>query len=342
MQAGFFDISDRYSRLSELGDPLEVLSSLVDFEMFRKTLDQALARKSGRGRPPFDSVMMFKILILKRLYHLSDDQLEFQITDRSSFRRFLSINENSCAPDSKTIWAFCDQLSQSGALDRLFTRFEAFLHDHGYAARGGAMIDATFVEVPKQRNKRDDNEAIKAGEVPEDFKKSPHVLAQKDMNARWTKKSNEVFYGYKNHVQADTEHKFVRAYEVTSAEVHDSQLFEPLLAGLPEGTEVFADSAYRTPGNKVALWTRNLIDQMHYKGARNKPLREALKERNHTRSKTRVRVEHIFGHMQNSLKADLIRTIGMTRAKAQIALTNLTYNLCRFVSLNKPTARATG
>jgi hypothetical protein len=107
-QAGFWDIDERYVRLSEAGDPLEKLNALVPWEAFRKPLAKALKRSDGAkgGRPPYDAVMMFKIMVLQALYGLSDDQAEFQIQDRLSFMRFLGLGLGDRAPDAKTIWLF--------------------------------------------------------------------------------------------------------------------------------------------------------------------------------------------------------------------------------------------
>ena len=91
IQAGFWDLDERYVRLSEAGDPLEKLDVLVPWGVFRKPLTKALKRSDGAkgGRPPFDPVVMFKIMVLQSLYNLSDDQAEFVINDRLSFMRFL-------------------------------------------------------------------------------------------------------------------------------------------------------------------------------------------------------------------------------------------------------------
>ena len=105
-QPGFFDLSDRYAALSAAGDPLERLASVVDFEVFRGPLIAAL-RRSARGkggRPPFDPVMMFKILVLQALYSLSDEATEFQIKDRLSFQRFLGLGLDGRVPASRSAW----------------------------------------------------------------------------------------------------------------------------------------------------------------------------------------------------------------------------------------------
>ena len=103
---GFFDFDVRMQELSEAGDPLVMLSKLVDWEQFRPTLEVIRSKtpRSKGGRKPFDAVMMFKILILQSLYGLSDAQMQYQILDRLSFMKFLGLSLGNRVPDEKTIW----------------------------------------------------------------------------------------------------------------------------------------------------------------------------------------------------------------------------------------------
>src|SRR5688500_5062505 len=123
-QLGLFDRDERYASLSAAGDPLERLASVVDFELFRGELDAALARSDGAkgGRPPYDAVMMFKVLVLQTLYTLSDDRAEYQLQDRLSFMRFVGLALADRVPDAKTLWLFREQLTRAGAIEPLFAR----------------------------------------------------------------------------------------------------------------------------------------------------------------------------------------------------------------------------
>ncbi|MBB4861119.1 transposase [Novosphingobium chloroacetimidivorans] len=189
-QPSFFDLSDRYEALSGAGDPLERLAAVVDFEVFRGPLVVALRRSSrGRGgRPPFDAVLMFKILVLQALYSLSDESTEFQIKDRLSFQRFLGLGLDGTVPDATTVWLFCERLVKAKAIARLFARFDAALTDRGYLAMGGQIIDATVVLAPKQRNTQEEKAAIREGRIPECWKDKPAKLRQEDRDARWSVK----------------------------------------------------------------------------------------------------------------------------------------------------------
>lgn len=152
-QPGFFDFDERLKRLSDLGDQLEAYTAMIDFEMFRSDLDAAVNysdRKQG-GRPPYDVVLMFKILIVQAQHNLSDDRAEFLITDRLSFMRFLGLDLNDRVPDAKTIWLFRERLTKAGAMDKLFAAFEAALQDQGYKPVGGQIVDASLIAAPRQR-----------------------------------------------------------------------------------------------------------------------------------------------------------------------------------------------
>ena len=164
-----FAEENRQNKLRALGDCLERLK-VIDWELFRPELKRALDKehKSNAGRPPYDCVLLFKILVLQRLYNLSDDQTEYQINDRISFMRFLGIGLSSKVPDAKTIWLFRDTLTQSGVISRLFRLFESQLEARGLITHKGTIIDATFVDAPRQRNSRDENKQIKNGEMPEE------------------------------------------------------------------------------------------------------------------------------------------------------------------------------
>jgi transposase len=212
-----FGLANSLSTTGRRRDPLPRLKKLVDWERFRRDLEAVRdkERKSNAGRKPFDVILMFKVLVLQSLYNLSDERIEFQIRDRLSFMRFLGLSLGDAVPDEKTIWLFREQLTEAGVIKRLFKEFDEFLEEKGFSARRGQIIDASIVEAPRQRNSREENRQIKAGQLPEDW--SDQKKRQKDTDARWTRKNGQNYYGYKNHIDIDVEHKLIRDYEVTSA-----------------------------------------------------------------------------------------------------------------------------
>ena len=333
---GFFDQDIRLSKLSELGDPLEKLNSGVDFDIFRDLLEDRLnIEPKGRGgRPAYDYVLMFKITILQQYYGLSDDQAEYQINDRMSFMRFLNLTISDDIPDSKTIWNFSEKLKDLGLVKELFELFSKELNHLGLIVNEGKIIDASFVESPRQRNNREENKHIKeTGTAPKDWDDKPNKKPQKDLDARWTKKNSQNYYGYKNHAKIDGKSKLIDTYTVTNASVHDSQTLDELLSQADKGQELHADSAY--VGQEEVLEKHQVVSKIHEKGYKNNPLTQQQKESNTEKSRTRARVEHVFGFMENSMGSMFFRKIGIERANTVIGLMNLTYNMFRKIQLDK-------
>ena len=335
-QIGLFDESNRLKKLSSLGDPLEKLNSVIDWRLFEGTLNKVFAKeqKGVGGRPPYSYLLMFKVLILQRLFNISDDQAEYQINDRVSFMRFLGLSLGDRVPDAKTIWLFRDTLVKADVMEDLFKLFNLQLEQQGIISHKGTIVDATFVEAPRQRNTREENRQIKEGKTPEEWDKPENVskIRQKDTDARWMTKNKERHFGYKDHVKVDADSKLITAYTVTDASIHDSQ---ELIELIDEKDQVlYADSAYS--GNPIAdKLPKEIKNQIHEKGYRNRPLSEEQKAENKRKSRIRARIEHVFGYMTGSLHGITVRSIGIARAKFNIGLTNLIYNLCRYEILTR-------
>ncbi|AEF82253.1 IS5 family transposase [Leadbettera azotonutricia] len=333
-QHGFFDENDRLKELSALGDPLEKLNKYIKWDNFRGILNKTLKKEAQGpgGRPPFDYVMMFKILILQKLYNVSDDQAEYQIKDRLSFQRFLGLALCDTVPDAKTIWHFREELVKANILDTIFYRFVRQLEEQEIISYSGSIVDATFVDAPRQRNSKAENQKIKEGKVPEEWegKKKKHKKSQKDIDARWATKNKERHYGYKDHVKIDAESKLITKFSTTSAAVHDSQELSKLVD--EKDNILYADSAY--VGEEIQKCIpRKAKNRIHEKGYRNRPLTKTQKANNTRKSKIRARVEHVFATMTNTMRGIVVRSIGMARAHANIALMNLTYNFWRYIFL---------
>ena len=334
---GLFDEEFRLAKLSKQSDPLEKLQAHIDFEFFRKPLEKifndGIDRRQG-GRPAYDYVMMFKVLILQRYYNLSDDNTEYAVLDRLSFMRFLGLSLSDRVPDAKTIWRFRDDLTQKDMVKQLFSMLDKQLDKDGIILHAGKMVDASIVEVPRQRNTREENKELKQGNVPASWEDNPNKLRQKDVDADWLKKNGEDYFGYKDHVKSDTGTKLITDYSVTIASVHDSQQLDKLTSKKEDGGQpLYADSAYRSEDTEAMLAKKKIESRVHEKGYRNHPLTKRQQQRNRKKSKTRARVEHIFGFMTNSMNGMYIHSRGMVRAAATIGLMNITYNLFRLVQL---------
>ena len=220
-QSGFFDVEERLARLSGLGDQLEAFSRTVDFKVFRPDLEQALAYSDGSkgGRPPFNPVLMFKILMIQTPNNVSDERTEYVINDRLSFMHFLGLGLSDRVPDTKTLWLFRERLTQAGAIERLFDRFDATLRSAGYRPMSGQILDTTLVAAPKQRNTNTEKADLRAGRIPKDWQDKPSRLSHKDRHVRWTLKFTKArhqddgtmpssdlaipFFRYRSHVSID-------------------------------------------------------------------------------------------------------------------------------------------
>jgi len=335
-QRGLFDEIERLEELTKLGDPLITLTEHIKWETFRPILNKIRIENpdniKNAGRKPFDEVMMFRVIILQSLYGLSDDQMEFQLKDRRSFERFVSGGDMQCQmPDAKTIWLYKERFKEHGIARKVFRKFNHQLDKANLMARSGQIVDASFVEVPRQRNSRDDNKHIKEeGTPPEEW--SDNKKRQKDVDARWTVKNKQKHFGYKNHIAADRKRKFIINYDVTSAEVHDSQPFFKVLGKPRKDNEpVWGDSAYRSEDNEKELAKKGFLSKIHEKGYRGRPLTERQRLRNTIKSRTRARVEHIFGSI-HWFKGNYLRCIGLERITEAVGMINLAYNMKRYCS----------
>lgn len=332
---GLFDEQIRMEKLSKKQDPLERLSSHIDFEFFRQPLRQFFDKEVDRskgGRPAYDYVLMFKVLILQRYYNLSDDTIEYAILDRLSFMRFLGLGINDPVPDAKTIWLFRDNLTAGGMVEKLFSYLDKQLDKDGIIVHKGKLVDASIVEVPVQRNSRDENKELKEGTIPEDW--NENKLRQKDTDAQWVTHNGKNYFGYKNHIKADTKTKLITGYKATTANIHDSEVIDKLLSNKEDsGQPVHADSAYRSEAIEQICRSKNIESCIHEKGYRGNPLTKRQQQRNRKKSKIRARVEHIFGFMTNSMNEMYLHYRNFVRNQAAIGLMNLTYNLFRLVQL---------
>lgn len=146
-RAGFFDVEERLRKLSAKGDDLERIAALVDFALFRPELERAMPRADGTkgGRPAFDHVLMFKILLLQAMHGLSDERCEYLIKDRLSFMRFLGLGLADPVPDANTISAFREALQRAGAVERLIA------HDLVASIRGSVSVDWVHREAARTR-----------------------------------------------------------------------------------------------------------------------------------------------------------------------------------------------
>lgn len=345
----FFGLSEHLERLSQNGDPLEVLERTVDFEHFRGWLVEGLGYGDGArgGRPPFDPVSMFKALILQAQHNLSDAKMEFMIRDRLSWMRFLNFDLGGPTPDENTIRLFRNKLTETGTLKRVMKAFDWQLQKKGYIPMSGQIVDASLVPAPKQRNSDAEKAAIRDGKAASEiWPDEPNKAAQKDTDARWTLKiGGKIRYrpdgtplpqialpvfGYKSHIVIDRRFGFIRGCAVTSASHADGRMLPKLVTTKNTSSEVWADSAYRSRKNEKWLASKMLVSRIHRRKPAGRPMPKHIARANAGKSSIRAAIEHVFAHQKNRFGL-FIRTIGLARAEAKLILANIAYNFDRLI-----------
>jgi transposase, IS5 family len=332
---GLFDQQHKAAKLAKLNDVLIRLKAQVDWEGFRPVVEAAFPVRDPRkgGQVPYDRLMLFKMLVLCRLYRLSAEALEYQVNDRKSFQDFLDLEPQHEVPDSTTVRGFAKYLMENGTMPKLFAHFHARLDQAGLLLNEGKIVDASIVDAPVQRNSREENERIKENDIPQDW--SDAKRRQKDVEATWTKKHGKNYFGYKNHVKVDAGSKLIDHYEVTTACTHDSAVVWDLLTEDDHGQDLHGDKAYDNAHTKKGVRLARMKYRVLKQARRNKPLTARQKRTNTELSRMRARVEHVFGAIDKQLGGLYVRSIGLASATFQVGLTNLTYNLLRTLYLLK-------
>ena len=352
-----FSLSDHLERLRKDGDPLEVLDTTMDFEYFRGWLVEGLGYSDGSkgGRPPFDPVTMFKVLIVQAQHNLSDAKMEFMIRDRLSWMRFFGFTLGGAMPDENTIRHFRNRMTETGTLKRVMKAFDWQLHKKGYIPMSGQIVDATLVPAPKQRNTEDEKAAIKEGKTADEiWPDEPSKAAQKDTDARWTLKiGGKIRYrpdgtplpqialpvfGYKSHISIDRRFGFIREGTTTSAAGADGRELKNVVSKDNTASDVWADSAYRSQRNEKWLADNMMTSRIHRRKPAGRPMPKATACANAKKSSVRAYVEHVFAQQKNRYGL-FIRTIGLARAEAKLTLANLAYNFDRLTSTNEERSR---
>jgi transposase len=332
------------------------MSRVVDFEVFRPALDKALAYGDGArgGRPPYDPVAMFKVLILAAQNTVSDARMEFLIRDRLSWLRFLGFDLGAVTPDENTIRLFRgEKLTRAGAIDALFAAFDRQLRERGHLPMGGQIVDATLVTAPKQRNTAAEKEAIKDGKsAAEIWPENPAKAAQKDTDARWTlkfakgrplpggKPGTDIAipsFGYKSSIAICRRYGFIRRGKVTDGARFDGRMLRDVVTNDNTASDVWADTAYRSRSNEAWLRAAGRVSRVHRKKPRGKPMPARTARANAAKSTIRARIEHVFARQKDQM-ALFIRTIGIARAETKITLANLVYNIDRLIFHERRTA----
>jgi IS5 family transposase len=266
----------------------------------------------GPGRPALDPTLMLRGLLLAKWFNLSDPQLEEQLRDRISFRRFVGLSFTDTTPDETSFVRFRARLRESRLHDHLFDAVVGHIGAQGLLVREGTLVDATIVEQSRGRPRGDGT-------------------STRDPDASFTKKHGTTHHGYKGHIAADLS-EIVTDYRFTTAKEHDSRHIDDLTIG--EATAVIADSAYSDRRRRAELRERGVLDAICYKRVRGQDELYGWQSRWNTLvSRLRARVEHPFGMLKQQLGHRRVRYRGRERNEFDFALVLTACNLKRSLSL---------
>ena len=308
------------------------LNKLIDFEIFRKNFKSIYIQdESNQGRPAYDSIMMFKLLLLGQWYSLSDRDLSSSLRLRLDFMYFTGFTPTSKLPDYSTINKFRNLLIKKNMLKSLFKDLNKQLELQGLSINTakGAIIDATLVESAGRPDKYIDNPVE---DRCEDESTNLDISYGKDSDAKWIKKGKKSHYGYKVFTSVDDKHGFIQTVHTESAEVYEAHRLKVLLKDI-SCKQVLADKAYDTTANKDILKDKGIKNRILKKAVRSKPLTKRQKLRNILISKVRYKVEQCFGTLKRKFcfaRASYFSTI---KVNAQALLKAMCFNALKAINL---------
>lgn len=318
-----FVLREEYEKVQGLGDRLNHLKGMVDWERFRPFFANLFFDDDETGgRPHYDEVVMMRVLVLQRLYGLSDQETEFQINDRSSFKNFLGFPEK--LPDYSTIWRLKERMQAEGTLDSIWNELQRQLGAKGLKVRTGVIQDASFIEADYGKKRHcGEKRANKKGEKAEYTEKQ---LAHMDKDGTFAVKNQEIHFGYKLHQKTDVDFGLIREFDVTTASTHDSQV---------DLTESGDNAAYRDKGYAGVKPHPDVKDMTMKKAARNRPLTREEKTFNKRVAKIRAPGERPFAVMQRVFRGGCTRVKNLKRVTIEQAMECFAFNLYQLFTLAK-------
>ena len=330
-QSNRLALSDYLVQKRNRRSKLDDINKMIDWRPIENKLKKVLKRtENAVGKPAYPGLLMFKCLVLQRMYNLSDIELENQLYDRNSFSRFIGLSMDDDIPDSITICRFRNELVGTRICENLFQRIMSQIKGIGELKKG-ICVDATIVEssrrpiktlevIPKDREEPDQEEVI--------------ISYSDDTEAAWIKKGNKSQYGYKLHMASDSETGLVLGGHITPANKSDMNELEQVLTEIPdvEG-RCFADKGYASAKNREIVKEHKLKDGIMHKAKRGKDLSVWEKLRNRCIIPIRSGIERIFGTFKRSYGFTRSQYVGKAKVEQEFYIIALAYNLTRLRNL---------
>jgi IS5 family transposase len=316
---------------------MEQINATVDWSKIESLLmGNYPVGKSFEGNDAYPPLILMKCLLLQQWFKIdSDPELETQINDRISFKKFLGISFDDPAPDHSTFSRFRGRLSKENMCminHKLLSQFAA----KGFTINEGIAIDARLVQSASHplSKERLQEEKLKKQTPEGKLDKNGNVLKfSRDLDSDWVVKNNKPLYGLKEHASVDTNYGFVLATELTPSSVNDS-IYLPYCVAASFHTEepikkVYADKGYYGEPNSGFLHLNGITDGIMRKDTRSTTLTDYEKERNKQISKKRYIVEQYFGlsHLYNN--AFRARFTRIAKNAIDVLFRQMAFNLFR-------------
>lgn len=308
-------------KVNAIGDPLQKIEAV---EKVAPRPEQTKGR-----RPPYPTGVMVRVLVVKLLHRLSDEQTEFQLLDRRIIRRFCGLEHSRNIPDRTTIWGFECRIGIDG-VTALFNEMDRQIRAHGLEARAGPIVDTTLAPAPKQHFTKKEKALLEQDAALAGWK--PAKRRQKDVDASWTKKHGKSYHGYKFTVSVNRKHKFVRTWVANTASVHDSQHLEAALDEWNTSAEIYADKGYVGTEQEEQFREQGYRPQLQRKAKKGVSLLACQERWNRRIAKVRARVEHVFAAIPQ-WGGKKICTIGQARTTFAMGMMVVVYNMRRLTFL---------
>ena len=309
-------------QVSRSTERLSEIDAFIDWEPLY-TVGRRIDKTGPQGGQPRTPVRwMIRGLFLQHLYQLSDPQLEDQLIDRLSFRRFAGLPLDQKVPDFTTFWRFREALAKEELMEELFARITRQLEVKGLILKRGTVVDASIIESSSRPLSKD-----RRNQLEED------PSAQIDTDADSTCKNGGWHFGYKGHIGVDVGSKLIRTLSFTQASPHDSTQLGALLSG--DERAIFGDKAYPSKDLKIRCRAEGTYYGILDKAYRNRPLSGSQKGRNTRKRRVRRYVEHPFAAIKDRYGMRVARAKSKLRNKARFVMSAICWNIERGISWAK-------
>jgi len=282
---------EKYRKKTRKEQFLDEMEQIIPWKELCEVIEPYYPKPQGAGRKPIGLDRMLRIHFLQHWFELSDPGAEEALYDSRAMRLFVGIDlGHEPVPDETTICNFRHLMEKNNLGDELFRLVNVYLVENGMKLNRGTIVDATIINAPSSTKNKE---------------------KKRDPDMHQTRKGNQWYFGMKAHIGVDSKTKLIHSIAVTPANVHDSQVLEDLLHG--NETRLWGDSAYTGQKDKLNEHAPQAKDFTQKKGSRYHQLTEAEQSANRYKSKTRSRVEHVFGVMKRQFGFTKVRYRGLDK-----------------------------